>query len=546
MHSPAQAIAWEICAKNRRALLVAFGLIPFCALGQRLIPPGREMAAMTHAFGAIVTFVSIIWVCSYTANDSRGRFSGFPSWMYTLPLRTSALVIYPMLLGIVLMVIAVVAWEFTIRTYWEIPIEPAHIGWHMLLAVGTLVSVQALIWSLHRFRWIRIVALVTVIYGFLYVTLVGHTWNFSGGMAVWCGGVSLAIPLAVIGAIGGVERDRRGAWQAWTGKLLEHLLDLIPHRRGRFPSPAHAQFWFEWRRKGFFLAAVFGVPLPLVIPLLPLPEALYLDPVETLINFSLPFVLLLIMAGAIGAAVAKSDAWSAELSVHPLVATKPLTTSALLFAKMKSAAAITGLGWVLFCVLSVPAIVWCNQADWPNEQARRFWPDFAINFPKLWAWLSNPVVIVAVITTTWHAMIRSMCVALTGSKRRIVVDMWKVITVITFVIATVVWLVKEPDRTKVILFFRFLPLLTLILFGFKSWRTVSAFIAARRLVSRRDFFILVGLWSSVAVLVLAAAVLAHAAPGVPSAILWFFVALQYFPAGEIPACVVALTRNRHR
>ena len=546
MHSHAQAIAWEICAKNRRPLLVAFGLIPVFALVQQIIPPGREIVATTHVFGALVTFVSIIWVCSYTATDSRGRFSGFPSWMYTLPLRTSALVIYPMLLGTVLMATAVVAWELIIRTYWELPIELMHIGWHLLLAVATLISVQALIWSLHRFRWIRIIALVATLYGFLYVTLVGHTWNFSGGMALWFGGVSLTIPVALAGGIAGVERDRRGAWQGWTGRLLEYLLDLIPRRHGCFPSGARAQFWFEWRRKGFFMAAAFGVPLPLAMVLLPLPEALYLDPVETLVSFSLPFVLVLFLAGAIGGAVAKSDAWSAELSVHPIVATRPIGSSTLLFAKMKSAAAMTVLGWILFCVLSVPAIIWCNHANWPNEQARRFWPDFAINFPRLWAWLSNPVVVLAIVATTWHAMIQSMSVVLTGNKRRIMFATWKGIIVLAVVILTAVWLIKEPDRSRVMLFFRFLPLLTLLLLALKLFGAVSAFIAARRLVSGRDFLALAGLWSGVAALVLAAALLARAAPGMPSAILWFLVVLQYFPSGGIPAAVVNLTSNRHR
>src|SRR6266545_4078469 len=110
MRSPAQAIAWEICSKNRWALLFAFGLIPFCAL-LSFIAPDHEVVKGLHVFCVIATFCSLIWVCSYTANDARGRFSGFPSWMYTLPLRTSALVICPMLFGCILMSTAVVAWE---------------------------------------------------------------------------------------------------------------------------------------------------------------------------------------------------------------------------------------------------------------------------------------------------------------------------------------------------------------------------------------------------------------------------------------------------
>src|ERR1041384_8579903 len=113
MRSPAQAIAWEICVRNRWALLFAFGLIPFCALLRWVVPPGHELVKVIHTLSAIMTMTSLVWVGSYTANDSRGRFAGFPSWMYTLPLRTSALVICAMLVGCVLMLAAVIAWEFT-------------------------------------------------------------------------------------------------------------------------------------------------------------------------------------------------------------------------------------------------------------------------------------------------------------------------------------------------------------------------------------------------------------------------------------------------
>src|SRR5678810_1011004 len=99
MRSPVQAIAWEICARNRWALLLAFGLIPFCALAWWIIPPGHELMNAMQVFSAIATFTSLVWVFSYTANDPRGSFSGFPAWMYTLPMSTRALVICPMLLG---------------------------------------------------------------------------------------------------------------------------------------------------------------------------------------------------------------------------------------------------------------------------------------------------------------------------------------------------------------------------------------------------------------------------------------------------------------
>jgi hypothetical protein len=544
MRSPAQAIAWEICMRNRWALLVAAAPILLSFMAQLFIPPGHELVRTIHIVGAMVTFGALIMACSYTANDSRGNFSGFPSWMFTLPLRTPTLVLCPMLLGALFVVTATGLLEVLITRYWGIPLRLIYFCWHALLAVATLLSVQALVWSLHRFRWIRIVALVAVIYGFLYVVLVGELWEFSGGARLWFGGVGVAASLAVLGAVAGVERDRRGRWEGWTGKLLEYLLDLLPRRNRPFVSAAQAQFWFEWRRKGFLACAFFGVPMALTLALLPLPTSLYLDRADTLLHFSTPFIGMLLLAGAIGGTVAKSDAWSAGAHVLPIVATKPLDTCALVFSKMRVAAAITGLGWVLFCLLSVPAIAWCNQADWPNELAQRFFPEFSINFPKLWLWLTNPVVIAAILVATWHAMIDAMSVALSGNKRKIIASYWTSIAVVLTLIGATVWLYQDRRYLDAVL--QFLPYLTGLLFALKLIATFRAFLATKRWVDQRQFVLLLALWIVVALPVTAAGAFAHLNYGLPPAFIWFVVALQYFPSSEIPASIVRLAANRHR
>jgi hypothetical protein len=544
MRSPAQAIVWEICAKNRGWLLFAFGLIPFCALLSLIAGPNHELVKMMHVLCFMATFVSLIWVCSYTANDSRGRFSGFPSWMYTLPLRTSALVLYPMLLGFVLTFVAVAGWEFTISNYWGAPFELKYLGWHTLLFVGTLFSVQALVWSLHRFRWLRIWALVAVIFLFLYVGLVGHVFGFSHGVGVWFGGVFLANLLAVVGAVAGVARDRREGWQGWTGRLLERLLDLIPRRRGAFESLARAQLWMEWRRKGLFLVILFGLVVALSICLFPLVAALYLRPVEMLFHFSYPFMFIVVLAGLIGGAVAKSDMWSPELEVHPIVATRPLTTSAMVFAKMKAAALVSCRGWVLFGILLVPMIAFHGRLYWWSDEATDFWPDFSNNFPNFWRWVTNPVVVLALVVATWHTVVQSMMVTLTGNKRQIARSAWLGMTVLALVIGSALWLYKNPSWVGP--FLRILPWFTLAMMVLKAFGAVRAFIAVKALVSRRDFFVLVGLWALTASLVLAAGIFAHVTHGMPAALLWLLVLWQFFPSGEIPQCVVALTSNRHR
>jgi hypothetical protein len=464
--------------------------------------------------------------------------------MYTLPLRTSLLVLCPMLLGLVLTFVAVVAWEFTISKFWGAPFELKYIGWHTLLFVGALFSVQALVWSLHQFRWIRIWALVAVIFLFLYVGLVGHVFKFSHGVVWWFAGVFFAVLLAFAGAVIGVERDRRGAWQGWTGKLLEHLCDLIPRRSGTFESPARAQLWFEWRRKGFFLVLAFALPMALSMCLFPLGAALYLLPVETLFHFSYPFFLMIMFAGIIGGAVAKSDMWTSELGVHAVIATRPLSTCALVFAKMKAAAAVTSLGWLLFSILLVPVISFHGRMYSWSDDAAHFWPDFPANFPAFWRWVTNPIVVLALVVATWHTVIQSMMVTLAGDKRRMVRSAWQGMIVLALVIGAALWLYR--NRAWIDPFLRFLPWFTAAMMIMKTFGTVRAFSAVKPLVSRRDFFVLLGLWTLTALLVLAAGVFAHVTHAMPAALLWLLVLWQFFPSGEIPQCVVSLAGNRHR
>ena len=42
----------------------------------------------------------------------------------------------------------------------------------------------------------------------------------------------------------------------WLGRLIERLLDPAPEAGRPFRSPAQAQFWYEWRQKGWVLPAI--------------------------------------------------------------------------------------------------------------------------------------------------------------------------------------------------------------------------------------------------------------------------------------------------
>jgi len=62
--------------------------------------------------------------------------------------------------------------------------------------------------------------------------------------------------------------------------------------------------------------------------------------------------------------------------------------------------------------------------EWPSDQALRFWKEFAVNYPKYWHWLTNPLVLLALLAASWHTIVQSMSVVLTGNKRADKVYHW--------------------------------------------------------------------------------------------------------------------------
>src|SRR5207249_1890906 len=74
------------------------------------------------------------------------------------------------------------------------------------------------------------------------------------------------VPLAYLVARFAVARARRGEVPDWRGMLARPARNaVLTRRRDRFPSPARAQAWFEWRRHGRSLPALVGLLLPFAL-----------------------------------------------------------------------------------------------------------------------------------------------------------------------------------------------------------------------------------------------------------------------------------------
>lgn len=195
----------------------------------------------------------------------------FEPRLYTLPIRTSVLTGTKMAvsmaaatllyLATALLILPLTghAWPllgpaafFATATAWALAVTWTLMGTLLQLPVGATVALTLLFWLGRRF-------------GAGLDGIPTHPWQVT---AADLATLALASAAAFGFAVVGVSRDRRGDTWGWTWNDLKNLslgrsLDRLFFRRkaGGFASPLAAQFWLEWRLRGWMLPAMVGVTL---------------------------------------------------------------------------------------------------------------------------------------------------------------------------------------------------------------------------------------------------------------------------------------------
>jgi len=543
MNTPAAAIAWEIWRKNRLVLALVTALLPISFLLRAILWP--EAVQLFEAFAVVATAVILFWVFSFTEIDERGRHSGFPARMFVLPVRTVKLVSYPVLYGTLSILLFYFAWVGALSVQWNLNLPRQTILCEAVLPAAIMVSIQAGVWALHRFNWTRMVALTagaTLAGCFIAFSLEGEAWVSRKQLTMGAFAV-LAVAYGV--ALVAVERDRRGNWLKWLERFYQGIFDALPWRRKMFAFPQQAQFWIEWNRRGWFMACVLGIGMAIGLVLLPLSSALYLDSTLTLINFSMLPIMTLWFAGVSGMHLGRSDAWSPEVTLHPITATRPITTGAVVFAKIKVAALVTGLGWIGFALLAYPAMQTVRWYQHFNDDLLQFWSTFPGQHPTLVRWAGNPVVILTALGLTGHGIVEGMCPVLRGQPRKQFWEFALAMTLFGIAILVAGWLYHHQEYMPG--FLLLLPWITAAKLTWKWGTAARAFSEAGRsdLYSRKQLSSLLAIWVALTSGVILSAALACVAHSIPVSII-LFLAVCVLPGGELAVCASNLAQNRHR
>ena len=209
------------------------------------------------------------------------------------------------------------------------------------------------------FPFARVVVCIASVFAIIAFALYAELMGLSQPVEI--GGLLAATGLAVVAAVEGVARARRGDGTAAPWERARVSVGARVPKRRPFASAERAQIWLELRRN---YSLLFGyVLLPSACLLLrPLfargsPSPTYafgmmIPPEVVLMMFLLASPVF--FAGLMAANLGKPDAWSKSLTIPSFLATRPVADTALIAAKLKATAVTVVMIWAI--VLTLVAI----------------------------------------------------------------------------------------------------------------------------------------------------------------------------------------------
>lgn len=349
MYSTALALNWQIWGRHRWGLAGALVILAsICALPQAY-PPDKLtsnvgdtgmpfMMTILMPFGFVMLYLA--YVFSHAELGKHIGSSGFPPWMFTLPVRTPWLVLWPMLSAAVTVTATwlAVGWFALNKVGLDVPLV-----WPALALACTLVWIQAIDWSPLGFIS-KAVAACAILAGLWTGLLLDDTHEATFAA------LPVILLLGFVAGSAGVSRLRRG------GRGHGYTLALAPALRRRigsvrrFTTLQEAQFWLEWRRNGSLLPMLAACWVLLIV----LITVLSSNRDARTMMFATPYLSLL-LAPVAGLLLGKPDVWSRPVRLPTFAAGRPLTCGDMILAKMRMTVRSLLAAWL---VLAVGLAIW--------------------------------------------------------------------------------------------------------------------------------------------------------------------------------------------
>ncbi len=504
----------------------------------------RDLVEIAPRFAATVVVPVSLFTYYFLAVFSFGltgdlvaRQSMYPARLFTLPVTTAELALWPMLYGTATLAgLYMAATRFAV---WPSGVD-LPLFWPTLFAAATLAWTQAFMWMPYGLPGVRVI--VTVLWLATIDAVVFTAVDRKVPESVMVAALAPQLPLAYLCARFGVAMARRGDVRDWRVQFarLGRIANVLPRRRDRFPSAARAQQWFEWRLQGRSLPVWVAILLPFELALLFVAG----NGNPSLVAYTLFGVLFTppLMAAFAAPRVRKPSPNASDAhAMTPFMATRPLTSAALIAAKLRMAIRSTLAAWLLVLV-AVPLALTLS-GTWPVVIERVRKVSDAIGTPR--TVVIGLLGVSALVAWTWKQLVQTLYVGLSGREWLIRATTCLTFTVLIFIEPIAVW-IHDTSEVRVALW-NAMPWILAALVAVKmsaaSW--IATRLQSSRLVSDRALVTGAACWV-VAVLALYALLSwLVSGPLVPHYFL-VLVAILAIPLARLSAAPLALALNRHR
>jgi hypothetical protein len=434
MHSVARAFAWDFWRRQRLVVALVLGYLLALVLLVNVFPSGTFDPGAIAQLCIPLAFVLPHIIALFAHGDQAdlvARESGYPRRAFTLPVRTSALVGWPMLLGgaAVALFWLTVAGLVLRAAGWAVPLL-----WPAVFLAALLAWVQTLAWCPFPFRFARILVAGPLLGGMAAGAILAPMFGVSQALllAVSAG----LIPAAYLTALAGVARARRGDLPSWGWPAFGQRTRRAGPCRP-FASAAEALLWLEWQRRGFALPLMLGLVLPAHLALLDSITA----PGSAVLGLVALVVDIALMSPVAGTFQGNSDPSSHKVAaLPPFLAARPVRTAEIIAAKLRVAARTTALTWGLMVLALLAVLPFCTAGKVLVRGTR-----WLVETEGVKGWALVLLIALGLPLLTWKWLVNQFWAGLSG-RRWILLAMALGIPVGVTVLALFsAWFVTHPD-----------------------------------------------------------------------------------------------------
>ena len=518
------ALAWEVCARSRSALMWLIGVTAVSLLLNIVfsssIAQGRSdshaggfplfisMLEMTLAGTSVLLFLAVF---GCTELNSQTGLMGFPRRLFVLPVSSFQLVAIPAVFGMA----AVELLLLLFRSDWYSETN----NLDLLLMPIYLIVYQSVLWTLSSLRAVRLLVVGFIAVIFLMLPPMLRFQGVPQGRIIAYFMASGVVAFAVSWTYVARQRSGGGSTSGWI-----HFVPQLSRREKVFPSRNAAQAWFEWRRSGQMLPTLVAVLLVLLIA----PLSWFMRSDAGMSSFILVATLSMpvLLALPIGKAFSKPDLWSSDLIIPPIVAVRPLSSREFVLVKLEVAAKSAAISWLF---VSVFLMIWLSI--WANALR----PDYRM----------IGLTIFLGMLLTWRSLISGLWLGLHGNPRLFVISGLPYGIIPFFGLAGGLWLIRNQpyamnwltDHMNVVL--PQVEWIAAILILVK----LSAAVLSWWKVERAWAYLLFWISSTLTLIALATRVSTYVPPLSHSLVL---IAVLITPLARIGIAQASFERNRHR